>query len=116
MNTNVQDKRMELNGKDDLKRPLLEPPDSICITILEPVDKLDKKRTVKFRIGNIKCASCVTSIESVLGDLKGVESVSVSPIQGQAAIEYVPKLINVSFKKFSEYLSFLCGELFFSSL
>ncbi|XWS73525.1 hypothetical protein CRYUN_Cryun02cG0137000 [Craigia yunnanensis] len=99
MNTNVQDKKMELNGRDDLKRPLLEPPDSICITIREPVDKLDKKRTVKFRIGNIKCASCVTSIESVLGELKGVESVSVSPIQGQAAIEYVPKLINTKMIK-----------------
>ena len=103
---------MELNGRDDLKRPFLEPgaPDSICITIPEPVDKLVKKKTVMFRIGNIKCASCVTSIESVLGELKGVESVSVSSIQSQAAIEYVPKLINVSFKKFYESLSSLCGE------
>ncbi|XVF47412.1 hypothetical protein PTKIN_Ptkin03bG0107100 [Pterospermum kingtungense] len=85
---------MEVNGSDNLKRPLLEPPDAICVTIPEPVDKLDKKRTVHFRIGNIKCASCVSSIESVLQNLKGVERVSVSPIQGQAAIEYVPKLIN----------------------
>ncbi|PPR96956.1 hypothetical protein GOBAR_AA23723 [Gossypium barbadense] len=85
---------MELNGRDDLKRPLLEPSDSVCVTIPEPVDKLEKKRTVMFKIGNIKCASCVTSIESVLGEINGVESVSVSPIHGYAAIEYVPKLVN----------------------
>lgn len=106
MSTNFGGKKAEVNGRDDLNRPLLEPRDSVSISIPEPVDKLDRKRTVMFRIGNIKCASCVTSIESVLGGLKGVESVSVSPIQGQAAIEYVPKLINVSFKKFIEPLSY----------
>ncbi|XVE78866.1 hypothetical protein DITRI_Ditri14bG0012500 [Diplodiscus trichospermus] len=99
MNSNAPDKKMELNGRDDLKRPLLEPPDSLCITIPEPVDKLDKKEKVMFRIGNIKCASCVASIESVLGELKGVECVSVSPIQGLAAIEYVPMLINTKMIK-----------------
>ncbi|OMO78083.1 Cation-transporting P-type ATPase [Corchorus olitorius] len=110
MNTNhVQDRNMQMNGRDDLKRPLLEPPDSISITIPEPVDK---KRTVKFRIGNIKCASCVASIESVLGELKGVESVSVSPIQGQAAIEYVPKLINANtIKEAIEDAGFPVNEL-----
>ncbi|KAK6272709.1 PREDICTED: probable copper-transporting ATPase HMA5 isoform X1 [Theobroma cacao] len=100
MSTNFGGKKAEVNGRDDLNRPLLEPRDSVSISIPEPVDKLDRKRTVMFRIGNIKCASCVTSIESVLGGLKGVESVSVSPIQGQAAIEYVPKLINT--KKIKE--------------
>lgn len=100
MDTNFRDKKMEANGGDDLKRPLLEPADDICINMPEPVDKSNKKRTILFRIGNIKCASCVTSIESVLGNLKGVEKVSVSSIQGQAAIEYIPKLINVSYKKF----------------
>ncbi|OMO68529.1 Cation-transporting P-type ATPase [Corchorus capsularis] len=110
MNTNhVQDRNMQMNGRDDLKRPLLEPPDSISITIPEPVDK---KRTVKFRIGNIKCASCVVSIESVLGELKGVESVSVSPIQGHAAIEYVPKLINANtIKEAIEDAGFPVNEL-----
>ncbi|KAL1097989.1 hypothetical protein V6Z11_D05G071400 [Gossypium hirsutum] len=94
MNINVGDNKMELNGRDDLKRPLLEPSDSVCVTIPEPVDKLEKKRTLMFKIGNIKCASCVTSIESVLGEINGVESVSVSPIHGHVAIEYVPKLVN----------------------
>ncbi|XVF69663.1 hypothetical protein PTKIN_Ptkin11bG0099800 [Pterospermum kingtungense] len=99
MYTNVRDKKTEQNGRDYLKRPLLEPPNSICITIPEPVDKLEKKKTVMFRIGNIRCASCVISIESVLGELKGVKRVSVSPIQGQAEIEYVPKLINTKMIK-----------------
>lgn len=106
MSINVGDNKMELNGRDDLKRPLLEPSDSVCVTIPEPVDKLEKKRTVMFKIGNIKCASCVASIESVLGEVNGVESVSVSPIHGQAAIEYVPKLVNVSFKKFMNLYPF----------
>ncbi|KAL4335169.1 hypothetical protein GQ457_07G043450 [Hibiscus cannabinus] len=101
MNINVGDKIMELNGRDDLKRPLLEPSDrdSVCITMPEPIDKSAKKRTVMFKIGDIKCASCVASIEAVLGELKGVESVSVSPIHGQAAIEYVPKLVNTKLIK-----------------
>lgn len=87
---------MEVNGRDDLKVPLLSPSDSVAITISEPKNKEKKIRTVKFRIRDIKCASCATSIESVLGRLKGVENAVVSPLQGEAAISYIPDLVDVS--------------------
>ncbi|GKV22241.1 hypothetical protein SLEP1_g32123 [Rubroshorea leprosula] len=93
---------MEANGTEDLKKPLLQPSsDSVAITIPEPVHNLDKKtRTVMFKIGNIKCASCATSIESVLRQLDGIKNVTVSPLEGQAAIQYIPKLITA--KKLKE--------------
>lgn len=88
---------MEVNGRDDLKVPLLQPSDSVAITISETNNKREKKiRTAKFKIGNIKCASCATSIESVLGKLNGVENAVVSALQGETAITYMPELINVS--------------------
>ncbi|KAG7950961.1 hypothetical protein I3843_13G143000 [Carya illinoinensis] len=86
---------MDVNGRDDLKAPLLQPSDSVAITISETNNKRERKhRTAKFRIGDIKCASCATSIESVLGKLNGVENAVVSPLQGEAAITYIPELIN----------------------
>lgn len=88
---------MEVNGRDDLKAPLLSPSDSVAITISEPNNKREKKtRTVRFRIGDIKCASCATSIESVLAKLNGVENAVVSPLQGEGVISYTPELVNVS--------------------
>lgn len=76
------------NGMHDMKEPLLATLD---------ISTADKRiRTVKFKIGDIHCASCATTIESVVGKLNGVESVMVSPLQGQAAVKYIPELINVS--------------------
>ncbi|GLU19365.1 hypothetical protein SLE2022_356200 [Rubroshorea leprosula] len=86
------------NGMEDLKNPLLQSPDSIAITIPESVDK--RTRTVMLKIGNIKCASCATSIESVLRELNGVKNVTVSPLRGQAAIQYIQKVITA--KKLKE--------------
>ncbi|KAJ7947541.1 Copper-transporting ATPase [Quillaja saponaria] len=74
---------MEANGKDELKLPLLHAPESLTI------------RTSSFKIRDIKCASCVTSIESVISNLNGVKSITVSPLEGRAAIKYVPQLISV---------------------
>ncbi|GLT72284.1 hypothetical protein SLA2020_442340 [Shorea laevis] len=92
---------MEVNGRDDLKAPLLSPSDSVAITISEPNNKREKKtRTVRFRIGDIKCASCATSIESVLAKLNGVENAVVSPLQGEGVISYTPELVNA--KKIKE--------------
>lgn len=92
---------MEVNGKDDLKEPLLRPSDCVAITISEPNNEREKKtRTVRFRIGDIKCASCATSIESVLGKLDGVENATVSPLQGEAMISFRPDLVNA--KKIKE--------------
>lgn len=79
---------VDANGMDDMKEPLLE---ALVISTTEK-----RIRTVKFKIGDIHCASCATTIESVVGKLNGVESVMVSPLQGQAAVQYIPELINVS--------------------
>ena len=76
---------MEANGVDhDLKIPLLLTPEDVTV------------RTVMFQIGDIKCASCVNSVESAVKDLNGVNSIMVSPLDGRAIIEYVPKFITVS--------------------
>ena len=80
---------MEINGKDELKLPLLPPLDGV-------VGTNKKIKTAKFKVGDISCASCAISIESLLLELNGVESVMVSVLQGQAAVKYIPELITVS--------------------
>jgi copper chaperone CopZ len=59
---------------------------------------LRKDHTIKeviFRVKGIRCASCVGSIESVVSKIEGVESVSVSPLQGQTVVRYQPDLAKV---------------------
>lgn len=88
---------MDVNGNDDLRAPLLQPPDSVSVIVPDQKNDRNKNvRTIKFKIGDIKCTSCATSIESVLGELNGVESVMVSPLNGHAAITYMPELVTVS--------------------
>ncbi|RZC64711.1 hypothetical protein C5167_008401 [Papaver somniferum] len=104
---------METNGKDDrLKAPLLPPSDSVSITVYPTSPgKIMKTRTTMFRIGNVKCSSCVTSIESALGKVTGIESVTVSALHGQAVIKYVPELINLkAIREAIEDLGFLVFE------
>uniref|UniRef100_A0A5B6ZU48 P-type Cu(+) transporter n=1 Tax=Davidia involucrata TaxID=16924 RepID=A0A5B6ZU48_DAVIN len=85
------DKEMEVNGKDDLKVPLLHFLDSVAVTVPQPIHTGDKKtKTIMFKIRGIKCA---TSIESVIGRLNGVEGVVVSALQGQAVVRYMPEHI-----------------------
>lgn len=86
---------MQPNGKDDLKAPLLRPADGVTAS-LSTTDhrKDDRVRSVSFKVSDIKCASCAVSIESAVGKLNGVKSVSVSPLQGHAAVTYIPELIN----------------------
>ncbi|XP_026383050.1 copper-transporting ATPase HMA4-like isoform X2 [Papaver somniferum] len=70
-------------------------------------NKTMKTRTAMFRVGNVKCSSCVTSIESALGKVTGIESVTVSALQGRAVVKYVPELINVkAINEATEYLGF----------
>ncbi|KAJ4758248.1 Copper-exporting P-type ATPase A [Rhynchospora pubera] len=52
-------------------------------------------KEVNFRVKGMKCASCAGSIESVVSKIEGVESVSVSPLQGRAVVRYRPDLTNV---------------------
>ncbi|KAI6669541.1 hypothetical protein NL676_004426 [Syzygium grande] len=87
---------MELNGKDDFKMPLLQPTDGVAASS-STTDrrKDDRVRSISFRVSDIECASCAVSIESAVRKLNGVESVSVSPLQGHAAVTYIPELINV---------------------
>ncbi|XP_028757140.1 copper-transporting ATPase HMA4 [Neltuma alba] len=88
MNPQSQTAISEASRMHDLKMPLLQTPQDATL------------REVKFRIQDITCASCVNSIESVVGNLDGVTFVTVSAIDGKATIKYLPKLISV--KKIKE--------------
>ncbi|KAI3994826.1 hypothetical protein MKX01_037377 [Papaver californicum] len=104
---------MDNNGGDDfLKEPLIQHSDTVIVTVYQPYkDEVKKTRTIMFKIGNVKCVSCVTSIESALGMVNGIKSVMVSVLQGQAVIKYAPDLINVkSIKEAIENLGFQLFE------
>lgn len=113
---------MEVNGKDDLKSPLLQHPNDVVITVSPPNQTSHKKiRTLVFKVVGITCSSCVASIEAALGELDGVQSVAVSVLQGQAVVKYVPEVISVS--KIQFFLLFFitlwfktCATLYHSSL
>ncbi|KAL8545175.1 hypothetical protein ACS0TY_005389 [Phlomoides rotata] len=91
---------MEINGKDDLKSPLLQQQDNVVITISTPKPVSNKRiRTLVFKILGITCSSCVSSIEAAIGRLDGVQSVMVSVIQGQAVVKYVPDIITAKLIK-----------------
>lgn len=102
MNLNSVNGEMEGERRDDgLKEPLLlQHVNGVAIDIPPQqqfsYDGSKKLRTVKFKIREIKCASCATSIESVLSNLNGVESAVVSPLEGQAVVKFIPGLITVS--------------------
>ncbi|RDX57611.1 Copper-transporting ATPase HMA4, partial [Mucuna pruriens] len=72
---------MEANGIDELKIPLLQTSEDVAV------------RTVTFQISDVKCSSCVNSVESLVRNLNGVNSVAVSPLDGRAAIKFVPKFV-----------------------
>ncbi|KAK3205194.1 hypothetical protein Dsin_019240 [Dipteronia sinensis] len=94
MNLNSVNGRMAINGMNDLKEPLLLPPHGVAVDNPSQInDKGKKLRIVKFKIREIKCASCAASIESMLVNLNGVVSATVSPLEGHAAVEYVPDLV-----------------------
>lgn len=103
---------MEPNGKDNLRAPLLRPSEGVAINPTQASPRNGKNtRKVMFRIRGIKCASCATSIESAIGNMKGIESISVSPIQGQAVIRYIPEFINAkTIKEAIEDLSYEVDE------
>ncbi|CAN4118047.1 unnamed protein product [Withania somnifera] len=103
---------MEANGKDDLKKPLLQDDDAVAVDVVQPSDSRNKKiRTLLFKVRGITCASCCNPIESALGKLKGIESATVSPLQGQAVVKYVPELISAkTIKKAVEDTGFLVDE------
>ncbi|KAL9234770.1 hypothetical protein vseg_009599 [Gypsophila vaccaria] len=83
---------MEVLDKLDLEAPLLQSEDSVVINIPQDGDK--RTRTVKYVIKGIECASCATSIESMLLKLDGLESAAVSSVDGQTIIKYDPSVID----------------------
>lgn len=89
---------MEANGREDLKAALLQYPNGVAVNGSQPNPIGDDKKisTLVFKVTGITCSSCATSIESALGELNGIVSVMVSPLQGQAVVKYNPELINVS--------------------
>ncbi|CAJ1949577.1 unnamed protein product [Sphenostylis stenocarpa] len=76
---------MEPDGIDELKLPLLHTSEAATAPV----------RTVTFQLSDVKCSSCVNSVEAVVGSLNGVKSVAVSPLDGRAAIKFDPKLVTV---------------------
>lgn len=88
---------MEAKRKDDLKLPLLHPLDGGSTSAFPSVlEKDDKVRTVMIMVSGIACASCAVSIEAAAGQLNGVQSAALSPLQGHAAVRYIAELIRVS--------------------
>lgn len=49
-------------------------------------------RSARFHVGGMSCASCVASLEGVLGRLPGVASVSVSLLGEEAVVEFDPSV------------------------
>ena len=96
------EKEMEPNGEASLKTPLLQHLESATSKVPQSSARGDKdSRKIMFKIGGINCASCAVSLESMVAGMEGVESIAVSPIQGQAVVLYRPEVINVSQLKLS---------------
>ncbi|XP_047322658.1 copper-transporting ATPase HMA4-like [Impatiens glandulifera] len=85
---------MEVNEENDMKEPLLQPSDSVAISISQPHDGDVETKIIMFKIRGVECASCSVSIESAVEKLDGVLIVMVSPIEGQAVVKYVPEIIS----------------------
>uniref|UniRef100_A0A0D3F1Z8 P-type Cu(+) transporter n=1 Tax=Oryza barthii TaxID=65489 RepID=A0A0D3F1Z8_9ORYZ len=105
---------MEQNGENHLKDPLLQADGggSGASPAGASPRKERKTRKVMFNVRGISCASCAVSIETVVAGLKGVESVSVSPLQGQAVVQYRPEEADArTIKEAIEGLNFEVDEL-----
>ena len=85
---------MEQNGERYLKEPLLPASSGASPAGVSP-RKERKTRKVMFSVRGISCASCAVSIETVVVGLKGVESIQVSSLQGQAVVQYRPEETDV---------------------
>ncbi|PWA34526.1 P-type ATPase, Heavy metal-associated domain, copper ion-binding, HAD-like domain protein [Artemisia annua] len=86
---------MGTNSMDDMIIPFLEQANTVQLDSSTSIHKVDQGvTTIMFKIGGVECASCSTSIETVLQKLNGVVSITVSPLQGQAVVKYVSKLVS----------------------
>ncbi|KAL9261559.1 Copper-transporting ATPase HMA4-like protein [Drosera capensis] len=88
---------MEVNGKDDIKVPLLQASNDLEAQDPEPRQNVSKGiQEFTFKIKGIECASCATSIESVLGELDGIETAVISPLEGHAVVRHNPAIVTVN--------------------
>uniref|UniRef100_A0ACD5YPV1 Uncharacterized protein n=1 Tax=Avena sativa TaxID=4498 RepID=A0ACD5YPV1_AVESA len=97
---------MERNGESHLKQPLLHG--------ASPAATRKERTTGKamFNVRGMSCASCAASIETVVAGLKGVESVQVSVLQGQAVVQYTPEETDAKIiKEAIEGINFEVDEL-----
>ncbi|GAB2218370.1 hypothetical protein Drorol1_Dr00001591 [Drosera rotundifolia] len=86
---------MEVNGKDDIKVPLLQASNDLEARDPEPRLNVSKGiQELTFKIKGIECASCATSIESMLGELDGIESAVISPLEGRAVVRHHPAIVS----------------------
>lgn len=86
---------MNFNGEATLREALLQSSENVTNNKAQDHQRDDlKSRKITLKIGGITCASCATSIESALGAKESVESIMVSPLEGQAVILYKPELID----------------------
>ncbi|XP_076910456.1 copper-transporting ATPase HMA4-like [Bidens hawaiensis] len=82
-------------SREDMKMPLLHQSSDVILDGSRSTGDVDQKvTTIIFKIGGVECASCSSSIESVLQKLNGVKSIVVSPVQGQAVVKYVSELVS----------------------
>ncbi|KAM0855251.1 hypothetical protein ACQ4PT_049950 [Festuca glaucescens] len=106
---------MERNGESHLKEPLLgaanAPPGAAPAARVSPRKERTTKK-VMFNVRGMSCASCAVSIETVVAGLKGVESVQVAVIQGQAVVQYSPEETDArTIKQAIEDINFEVDEL-----
>ncbi|XP_047081249.1 copper-transporting ATPase HMA4 [Lolium rigidum] len=106
---------MERNGESHLKEPLLDaangPPGASPAARASPRKERTTKK-VMFNVRGMSCASCAVSIETVVAGLKGVESVQVAVLQGQAVVQYSPEETDArTIKQAIEDINFEVDEL-----
>nr|XP_043623311.1 copper-transporting ATPase HMA4-like [Erigeron canadensis] len=86
---------MGSNSNEEIRIPFLQQSNGVDLDGSRFIRNVKQRvATVMFKIGGIECASCSISIETLLQKLDGVESIIVSPLQGQTVVKYVPQLVS----------------------
>ncbi|VAI56552.1 unnamed protein product [Triticum turgidum subsp. durum] len=104
---------MERNGESHLKEPLLHAADGASPASARVSPRKERTtRKVMFNVRGMSCGSCAVSIETVVAGLKGVESIQVSTLQGQAVVQYSPEETDArTIKEAIEDINFEVDEL-----
>ncbi|KVH90809.1 Cation-transporting P-type ATPase, partial [Cynara cardunculus var. scolymus] len=86
---------MDVHWKEDLRMPFLQQSDDVGLDGSRSIHNVDQGvTTITFKIGGVEFASSLASIKSMLQKLDGVDSITVSPLQGQVVVKYVPELVS----------------------